>query len=92
LLALTGLVALAAGGLGSSPGWQGVGLLVLFLGGTQLLSVAILGEYVSRIAQDVNGRPLYVIRRRIGLGSPHDVSPHGRPRKRRRNLQGDSRT
>jgi hypothetical protein len=56
-----------------------------------LLSVAILGEYVSRIAQDVNGRPLYVVRRRIGLGPPHEVSPRGTPRRRRRDLQGDSR-
>jgi dolichol-phosphate mannosyltransferase len=93
LLALTGLVALAAGGLGSSPGWQGVGLLVLFLGGTQLLSVAILGEYVSRISQEVNGRPLYVVRRRIGLDPRHEGLPQ-RPRRTQRvkgrRLQGDS--
>jgi hypothetical protein len=50
-----------------APGWIWTVLTVLFLGGTQLLSVAILGEYVSRIFQDVGGRPLYVVRRRIGL-------------------------
>lgn len=56
----------ALGG-GAPPGWAAVALLALFLGGTQLACAAILGEYVGRIAQDVNGRPLYVVRRRIGL-------------------------
>ena len=56
------------------PGWLWVALAVLFLGGAQLLSVAILGEYVSRISQEVNGRPLYVVRRRIGLETPSTVA------------------
>jgi polyisoprenyl-phosphate glycosyltransferase len=68
-------------GWGGPTSGQAGGLLALFLGGAQLLSMAILGEYVSRIAQEVYGRPLYVIRRRIGVESP----PHrgSRPRRRR---------
>jgi glycosyltransferase involved in cell wall biosynthesis len=69
--ALAGLAGAGTrGACGSAwpPGWLWVGLLVLFSGGAQLLFVAILGEYVSRIFQEVNGRPLYVVRRRIGLG------------------------
>jgi len=94
LLALAGLAAAGAaglGGLGTPPGWAWVGLLVLFLGGTQLLSAAILGEYVSRISQEVNGRPLYVVRRRIGLGADLPPRPQRTQRMRRRKLQGDSR-
>ncbi len=42
-------------------GWTSLILSVLFLGGVQLLSLGIIGEYISRIGSNVRRRPRYVI-------------------------------
>ena len=48
------------------PGYASLIVSVLFLGGLQLLSLGILGEYVGRILTETKQRPLYVIREQIG--------------------------
>lgn len=48
------------------PGYASLLVIVLLLGGVQLLSLGVLGEYVGRIFTEVKGRPLYVVRDRLG--------------------------
>ena len=40
---------------------------MLFLGGINLLSLGLVGEYIGRIAKQVRGRPLYIIADTEGL-------------------------
>ncbi len=43
-------------------GWTSIIISVLFLGGIQLISIGIIGEYISRLSANVRNRPLYIIR------------------------------
>src|SRR5437764_883705 len=40
---------------------------ILFLGGVQLVSVGILGEYIGRIYEEIKQRPLYVVEEKLGF-------------------------
>jgi dolichol-phosphate mannosyltransferase len=42
-------------------GWTSIIISVLFLGGILLISIGIIGEYISRLSSNVRNRPLYII-------------------------------
>lgn len=42
-------------------GWTSLILSVLFIGGVQLITIGIIGEYIARINNDVRNRPLYIV-------------------------------
>jgi glycosyltransferase involved in cell wall biosynthesis len=48
-------------------GWTALMISILFVGGIQLFSVGILGEYVGRIYNEIKRRPLYVVEEYIGF-------------------------
>jgi hypothetical protein len=68
-------------------GWPSVIATVLFLGGAQLLSLGLLGEYLGRLYAAVQGRPTYFVGYDSAESSPLDkVTPA--PSRRRSRLAG----
>lgn len=66
-------------------GWTALMIAVLFVGGVQLISVGIIGEYVGRLYGEAKRRPLYLVRERLGFPQPLQLEAH-----RGRSAQSDS--
>ena len=43
------------------PGWASLMMSILFLGGVQLITIGVIGEYIARLSANVRQRPLYII-------------------------------
>lgn len=50
-----------------TPGYASLMVAVLFLGGLNLFSLGLMGEYIGRIAIQVRGRPLYIVAETVGF-------------------------
>ncbi|MBU0763366.1 MAG: glycosyltransferase family 2 protein [Bacteroidetes bacterium] len=46
----------------TAPGWASILISVLIIGGFQLLSLGIIGEYIARIFNESKARPLYFVK------------------------------
>lgn len=58
-------------------GWASLFVAVLFMGGVQLISLGILGEYLGRIYTEVKRRPLYVVQERLGFPASNTAEKAG---------------
>jgi dolichol-phosphate mannosyltransferase len=59
-------------------GWASIMVAVLFIGGLQLLSVGIIGEYISRINDSVRDRPKYIVKEsKLGKRDEINLTPKG---------------
>ena len=54
-------------GAALTPGLSTSVILITFFAGVQLLSLGLLGEYVSRIYDEVKNRPMYIVESKIGF-------------------------
>jgi|TARA_B100002003_G_C14155263_1_gene556080 dolichol-phosphate mannosyltransferase len=50
-----------------SDGWLLLMVGILFIGGVQLIMLGVLGEYIWRIAEQVRGRPPYLVMEEVGF-------------------------
>ena len=48
-------------------GWTGLFTAVMFLGGIQLITIGIIGEYVGKIYKEVQRRPKFLIKEKVNL-------------------------
>jgi len=49
------------------PGYASLMVVVLFGFAVQMIAFGVLGEYIGRLYEEVKGRPLYLIRERVGF-------------------------
>ncbi len=62
------------------PGFSALTIVVLLLGGIELIAIGIIGEYVGRIYDEVKGRPLYLVRARSNMPEAEpEMAPTGLP-------------
>jgi glycosyltransferase involved in cell wall biosynthesis len=61
------------------PGYPSLIVIILILGGVQLVAIGILGEYLGRIFNETKGRPLYFVNEYLPSASASSRQPTGNP-------------
>ena len=51
----------------SASGWASLIVTILFIGGVQLITLGIIGEYIGRIYEEIKQRPLYIVAETVGF-------------------------
>jgi dolichol-phosphate mannosyltransferase len=64
-------------------GWASIFVAVLFMGGVQLVSLGIIGEYIGRIYGEVKHRPLYLLREKLGFDREQEDKTEAQDKERR---------
>ncbi|MFZ2887238.1 MAG: glycosyltransferase family 2 protein [Minisyncoccia bacterium] len=50
-------------------GWASLMLAIFFIGGMQMFMLGVIGEYIGRTYREVQGRPHYIVKEKIGFDS-----------------------
>ena len=51
----------------TQPGWTSLIIVVLLLGGVQLITLGLIGEYIAKIYLEAKKRPLYIVDEAVGF-------------------------
>lgn len=57
-----------------APGWASTLIIVCFIGGIQLISLGVIGEYIGKIYMETKRRPRYIISERTPV---NDIDKEG---------------
>lgn len=57
------------------PGFPTQIISIMILGGVQLISLGVIGEYLARVYEEVKGRPLYIVAERVGMEPSLSAAP-----------------
>ncbi len=58
-------VARISGVVETVPGWASIMIAIIFIGGIQLITIGVIGEYIAAIFDEVKNRPEYIIEKKI---------------------------